>query len=116
MPSTFLMMETDCGVLNSKLSYESESCDEHLPYICKKSVSPPPTDKTGRSSSPFPCYILKSAGEAQIVIAGIIQTPDTKGTIVKAMVFRRLRKSKAKVASGGLSISCDSKVPTCYIQ
>eukprot|EP00066_Takifugu_rubripes_P018772 XP_011608038.1 PREDICTED: CD205 protein isoform X1 [Takifugu rubripes] len=46
MPSSSLITESDCGVLNSKLKYESESCNEHLPYICKKSVSPPPTDKT----------------------------------------------------------------------
>ncbi|KAM8893708.1 lymphocyte antigen 75 [Spinachia spinachia] len=38
MPSTGLLA-SDCGVLNSKQSYESEECSQKLPYICKKSFN-----------------------------------------------------------------------------
>ncbi|KAL6112891.1 ly75 [Pungitius sinensis] len=33
------LLASDCGVLNSKQSYESEDCNQKLAYICKKSFN-----------------------------------------------------------------------------
>ncbi|KAJ8003555.1 hypothetical protein DPEC_G00149570 [Dallia pectoralis] len=47
MPLTSSLRESDCGVINSRHYYESESCDKKMPYICKKnanSTQPLPTE------------------------------------------------------------------------
>nr|XP_046247270.1 lymphocyte antigen 75 [Scatophagus argus] len=46
MPSTPVLIESDCGVLNSNLNYEVQSCNKRLPYICKKSVNASKTATT----------------------------------------------------------------------
>ncbi|KAL1021872.1 hypothetical protein UPYG_G00019130 [Umbra pygmaea] len=41
MPSTSSLQESDCGVMNSRHYYESESCEKKLPYICTKNATFP---------------------------------------------------------------------------
>ncbi|XP_033964339.1 lymphocyte antigen 75 [Pseudochaenichthys georgianus] len=47
MPYLPIFREYDCGVLNSKQNYESESCNQQLPYICKKSFNASGPETTG---------------------------------------------------------------------
>uniref|UniRef100_A0A8C7YJW1 Lymphocyte antigen 75 n=1 Tax=Oryzias sinensis TaxID=183150 RepID=A0A8C7YJW1_9TELE len=47
MPPTSLLIEADCGVLNSQQNYEAESCNKRLPYVCKKRLNHTDTAETG---------------------------------------------------------------------
>ncbi|XP_053301582.1 lymphocyte antigen 75 [Pleuronectes platessa] len=46
MPSTLPLVESDCGVLNSKQNFESAECNKRLPYVCKKSINASSTAAT----------------------------------------------------------------------
>uniref|UniRef100_A0A3B3ZVH9 Uncharacterized protein n=1 Tax=Periophthalmus magnuspinnatus TaxID=409849 RepID=A0A3B3ZVH9_9GOBI len=39
MPPASTILDSDCGILNTNQSYEVESCDTKLPYICKKPLN-----------------------------------------------------------------------------
>ncbi|XP_072236924.1 lymphocyte antigen 75 [Leuresthes tenuis] len=47
MPFSSMLIESDCGVLNSRKKYVSESCNKRLPYICKKSGNATDTTAPG---------------------------------------------------------------------
>lgn len=56
MPPTSLLIEADCGVLNSQQNYEAESCNKRLPYICKKRLNHTDTAETGGFAFAYRSY------------------------------------------------------------
>ncbi|XP_056464674.1 lymphocyte antigen 75 [Gadus chalcogrammus] len=49
MPSATVLVESDCGVLTSRKDFQSESCSEHLPYVCRKMANASFTPSTSAS-------------------------------------------------------------------
>ncbi|XP_030627234.1 lymphocyte antigen 75 [Chanos chanos] len=45
---SYLLSDSDCGVLNSRFHFESQACDSRLPYICEKKENGTQTESTGR--------------------------------------------------------------------
>jgi len=64
MPSTPIIFESDCGVLNSNQRYESEACNIQLPYICKKSVNASHEAPAGRLTACLHFHFLGTLFES----------------------------------------------------
>ena len=50
--SQTVLVESDCGVLTSRKDFQSESCSEHLPYVCRKMANASTTSTDGTLTPP----------------------------------------------------------------